>query len=92
MRAIPLIAYAFPRAVNAIVFYGLSLNSTNLSGNKYLNFALVCLIEIPGYSLAWVRYRCVLLYMPAYTRIKNHAYLYTFGLSLIVAPKIVVPT
>ncbi|KAH8297328.1 hypothetical protein KR044_010416 [Drosophila immigrans] len=41
-------------AVNAIVFYGLSLNSTNLSGNKYLNFALVCLIEIPGYSLAWV--------------------------------------
>ncbi|EDW79680.1 uncharacterized protein Dwil_GK17890 [Drosophila willistoni] len=41
-------------AVNAIVFYGLSLNSTNLSGNKYLNFALVCLIEIPGYTLAWV--------------------------------------
>ncbi|XP_060656408.1 organic cation transporter protein [Drosophila nasuta] len=41
-------------AVNAIVFYGLSLNSTNLSGNKYLNFALVCLIEIPGYSLAWL--------------------------------------
>ncbi|XP_034478926.1 organic cation transporter protein [Drosophila innubila] len=41
-------------AVNAIVFYGLSLNSTNLSGNKYLNFALVCLIEIPGYTLAWL--------------------------------------
>ncbi|KAM8711158.1 hypothetical protein ACLKA7_000313 [Drosophila subpalustris] len=41
-------------AVNAIVFYGLSLNSTNLSGNKYLNFALVCLVEIPGYTLAWL--------------------------------------
>ncbi|XP_030375309.1 organic cation transporter protein isoform X2 [Scaptodrosophila lebanonensis] len=41
-------------AVNAIVYYGLSLNSTSLSGNKYLNFALVCLIEIPGYSLAWL--------------------------------------
>lgn len=41
-------------AVNAIVFYGLSLNATNLSGNKYLNFTLVCLVEIPGYSLAWV--------------------------------------
>ncbi|XP_055854570.1 organic cation transporter protein isoform X2 [Episyrphus balteatus] len=40
--------------VNALVFYGLSLNSTNLSGNKYINFALVCLVEIPGYSLAWV--------------------------------------
>lgn len=41
-------------ATNAFVYYGLSLNSTSLSGNKYLNFALVCLIEIPGYSLAWV--------------------------------------
>nr|XP_016943474.1 solute carrier family 22 member 4 isoform X3 [Drosophila suzukii] len=40
-------------AVNAIVYYGLSLNATSLSGNKYLNFALVCLVEIPGYSLAW---------------------------------------
>ncbi|KAH8285656.1 hypothetical protein KR054_011958 [Drosophila jambulina] len=41
-------------AVNAIVYYGLSLNATNLSGNKYLNFALVCLVEIPGYSIAWL--------------------------------------
>ncbi|BFG03427.1 organic cation transporter protein [Drosophila madeirensis] len=41
-------------AVNAIVYYGLSLNSTSLSGNKYLNFTLVCLVEIPGYTLAWV--------------------------------------
>ncbi|KAH8237408.1 hypothetical protein KR038_011273, partial [Drosophila bunnanda] len=40
-------------AVNAIVYYGLSLNATNLSGNKYLNFTLVCLVEIPGYSIAW---------------------------------------
>uniref|UniRef100_A0A1B0BAM4 Major facilitator superfamily (MFS) profile domain-containing protein n=1 Tax=Glossina palpalis gambiensis TaxID=67801 RepID=A0A1B0BAM4_9MUSC len=41
-------------AINAVVYYGLSLNSTSLSGNKYLNFALVCLIEIPGYTLAWI--------------------------------------
>ncbi|XP_017040796.1 LOW QUALITY PROTEIN: organic cation transporter protein [Drosophila ficusphila] len=41
-------------AVNAIVYYGLSLNATSLSGNKYLNFALVCLVEIPGYSIAWL--------------------------------------
>uniref|UniRef100_A0A1B0FY37 Major facilitator superfamily (MFS) profile domain-containing protein n=1 Tax=Phlebotomus papatasi TaxID=29031 RepID=A0A1B0FY37_PHLPP len=39
---------------NAFVYYGLSLNSTSLSGNKYLNYALVCLIEIPGYTLAWI--------------------------------------
>lgn len=39
---------------NAFVYYGLSLNSTNLSGNKYLNFILVCLVEIPGNLLAWV--------------------------------------
>ncbi len=43
-----LISYRFFRATNAFVFYGLSLNSQNLSGNKYLNFILVCLIEIPG--------------------------------------------
>ncbi|KAF7272809.1 hypothetical protein GWI33_014435 [Rhynchophorus ferrugineus] len=41
-------------AVNAFVYYGLSINSTSLSGNKYVNFALVSLIEIPGYSLAWI--------------------------------------
>lgn len=41
-------------ATNAFVFYGLSLNSQNLSGNKYLNFILVCLIEIPGLTLAWI--------------------------------------
>lgn len=25
-----------------------------MSGNKYLNFGLMCLVEIPGYTLAWV--------------------------------------
>ncbi|XP_018566487.1 organic cation transporter protein isoform X2 [Anoplophora glabripennis] len=41
-------------AVNAFIYYGLSINSTSLGGNKYLNFALVSLIEIPGYTAAWV--------------------------------------
>lgn len=41
-------------AINAFVFYGLSLNATSLSGNKYLNFILVCLVEIPGYTLSWI--------------------------------------
>lgn len=44
----------FFRATNAFVYYGLSLNSTSMVGNKYVNFALVCLIEIPGYTLAWL--------------------------------------
>ncbi|XP_046742427.1 uncharacterized protein LOC124409078 [Diprion similis] len=39
-------------AATAFVYYGLSVNSTSLSGDKYLNFALVCLVEIPGYTLA----------------------------------------
>lgn len=51
MRCIILI---FIWATNAFVFYGLSLNSTSFSGNKYLNFILVCLVEIPGYTLSWI--------------------------------------
>jgi hypothetical protein len=42
------------RAANAFVYYGMSVNSTSLGGNKYLNFALVCLVEIPGYTIAWI--------------------------------------
>ncbi|EEB11356.1 organic cation transporter, putative [Pediculus humanus corporis] len=40
-------------AANALIYYGLSVNSTSLGGNKYLNFALVCLVEIPGYTVSW---------------------------------------
>ena len=43
----------FLRAANALIYYGLSVNSTSLGGNKYLNFALVCLVEIPGYTVSW---------------------------------------
>ena len=31
-----------------LVFYGLSINSTNFSSNLYLNYILTCAIEIPG--------------------------------------------
>ncbi|KAK5646497.1 hypothetical protein RI129_004961 [Pyrocoelia pectoralis] len=41
-------------AVDAFVFYGLSLTATSIGGDKYLNYVLVCLVEIPGYSIAWV--------------------------------------
>jgi len=47
-------AVSFLRTANAFVYYGMSVNSTSLGGNKYLNFALVCLVEIPGYTLAWI--------------------------------------
>ncbi|KAJ3654670.1 hypothetical protein Zmor_013844 [Zophobas morio] len=43
--------------VNAFVFYGLSINSTSIGGNKYINFALVSLIEIPGYTMGWISIR-----------------------------------
>ena len=33
-----------------MVYYGLSLNATNLAGNPYTNFLLVSLVEIPGKS------------------------------------------
>uniref|UniRef100_A0A182JXE2 Major facilitator superfamily (MFS) profile domain-containing protein n=1 Tax=Anopheles christyi TaxID=43041 RepID=A0A182JXE2_9DIPT len=36
---------------NTMVYFGLSLNSVTLTGNKYLNFILVSLIELPGFLL-----------------------------------------
>jgi MFS transporter, OCT family, solute carrier family 22 (organic cation transporter), member 4/5 len=41
-------------AINALVYFGLSLNSVSLSGDKYFNFVLVSLVEIPGYYLGYV--------------------------------------
>ncbi|XP_023024168.2 organic cation transporter protein [Leptinotarsa decemlineata] len=40
--------------VISFVYYGLSINSTSLGGNKYLNFSLVALAEIPGVTLSWI--------------------------------------
>ena len=37
-----------------MVYYGLSLNATSLSGDPYTNFILVALVEIPGYSLSYL--------------------------------------
>lgn len=41
-------------ATDAFVFYGLSLSSTSLSGNKYVNFILVCLGMNPTLSLTLI--------------------------------------
>lgn len=37
-----------------LVYYGLSINSTDFAGDKYLNFALVSLVEIPACLLNWM--------------------------------------
>lgn len=37
---------------NTLVYYGMNINAVNLSGNSYLNYAIVAAIEIPGYWTA----------------------------------------
>jgi MFS transporter, OCT family, solute carrier family 22 (organic cation transporter), member 4/5 len=49
-----LIILLYNFAINALVYFGLSLNSVSLSGNKYFNFILVSIVEIPGYYLGFV--------------------------------------
>lgn len=39
---------------NTFVFYGLSLNSVTMPGNKYVNFMTTSLAEVPGYFLVLV--------------------------------------
>lgn len=46
-----LINCSFCWITNALVYYGLSLNSVNLAGSKHVNFMLVCAAEIPGYFI-----------------------------------------
>nr|CAD7399801.1 unnamed protein product [Timema cristinae] len=38
---------------NTFVFFGLALNSVSVSGNKYSNFMLVALIELPAYVITY---------------------------------------
>ncbi|XP_069357890.1 organic cation transporter protein-like [Maniola hyperantus] len=37
---------------NVLVYHGLIINSVNLSGNRYLNYIYVALVEIPGFWTA----------------------------------------
>jgi len=41
------------RTTITLVYYGLSLSSVELSGNKYLNFMLVNAVEIPAFLTSW---------------------------------------
>ncbi|XP_032678535.1 organic cation transporter protein-like [Odontomachus brunneus] len=51
---IRLLACSFCWLTNTFVYYGLSLNSVAFAGDKYTNFVLVALVEIPAYFLTWL--------------------------------------
>ena len=42
------------RFVNSLVYYGLSLNTSNLGGNPYINFCISGAVEIPAYIFCQV--------------------------------------
>ncbi|XP_045769740.1 organic cation transporter protein-like [Maniola jurtina] len=39
---------------SALVYYGMSVNAVNLSGNRYLNYMAVAVVDVPGYWIAVV--------------------------------------
>lgn len=65
--------------VNALVYYGLSLNTENLAGSPYLNFMLAGAVEIPAYAL------CILLLNRMGRRIPLIASMYLGGLACIIS-------
>ncbi len=46
----------FGRFANSFVYYGLSLNSSDLGGDPYINFLLTALVEFPAYAYIWWSY------------------------------------
>lgn len=42
-----------------MVFYGLSLNTSNLNGNIYLNCFISALIDIAAYVANWYLNKCI---------------------------------
>ncbi|CAG5130239.1 unnamed protein product [Candidula unifasciata] len=65
--------------VNSFVFYGIALNSENLSGNPYLNFCLIGVVSIVAYVL------CLLLVNRTGRRLSLISSMCLAGLSCIVA-------
>nr|XP_012225556.1 PREDICTED: solute carrier family 22 member 5-like isoform X1 [Linepithema humile] len=51
---IRLLVCSFCWLTNTFVYYGLSLNSVAFAGDKYINFVLVAVVEIPAYCLTWL--------------------------------------
>ncbi|XP_076444569.1 organic cation transporter protein-like [Babylonia areolata] len=65
--------------VNALVYYGLSLNTTNLAGSPYLNFMVAGAVEIPAYAL------CILLLNRVGRRTPLIVSMYVGGLACILS-------
>ena len=42
------------RFAGGVVYFGLSLSTSNLAGNKYINFFLSGAVEAPAYALTVV--------------------------------------
>lgn len=51
---IRLLVCSFCWITNTFVYYGLSLNSVAVGGDKYLNFMLVAVVEIPAFWIGCV--------------------------------------
>ncbi|KAK7107420.1 organic cation transporter protein-like [Littorina saxatilis] len=65
--------------VNALVYYGLSLNTENLAGSPYLNFCLAGAVEIPAYLL------CIVLLNRVGRRLPLIVTMYLGGLACILS-------
>lgn len=50
----PVLILCFCRMSVSMVFYGISLNTSNMNGNKYLNCFLSAFIDIVAYLAAWL--------------------------------------
>lgn len=37
-----------------LIYYGISMNASSLAGDVYLNFALLSICEVPGYTLSYI--------------------------------------
>jgi len=54
------LAFVRCRALNTMVYYGLSLNTPNLYGDMYINFFVGQVVEIPSViATMWVIYRYI---------------------------------
>ncbi|XP_035739430.1 solute carrier family 22 member 5-like isoform X1 [Vespa mandarinia] len=51
---IRLLICSFCWLTNTFIYYGLSLNSVAFAGDKYMNFILVAVVEIPAHFLTWL--------------------------------------
>ncbi|KYN19974.1 Solute carrier family 22 member 5, partial [Trachymyrmex cornetzi] len=51
---IRLLVCSFCWLANAFIYYGMSLNSVSLAGDKYINFVLIAVVEIPAYYISCI--------------------------------------